>query len=165
MAAGHSALECPIHRPESNARISERRPEFNGGGPAGLTAYRANRPVCWKMLGMRGCNLCAIAAPHQHAILGPAQVGDAHDQPYSDRCQGDGEGEARDIGQHALAKVVRFLAVLLVAREVIRFRLSVFLRGLLAQFFPSGRRVGRSARPELEHAMLVVRSDGLLGFY
>ena len=31
-AAGHRAPECPVHRPELSARISERRPEFNGGG-------------------------------------------------------------------------------------------------------------------------------------
>ncbi len=32
MGGGRSAPECPIRCPELSARISERRPEFNGGG-------------------------------------------------------------------------------------------------------------------------------------
>jgi len=32
MAGGRGAPKCPIRGPESSARISERRSEFNGGG-------------------------------------------------------------------------------------------------------------------------------------
>ena len=63
-----------------------------------------------KPLAARRRNLGAVMPSHQHAILGLAQIGDAHRQPYADRCQRDGEGEGGDVRQHAMPEIVRLLA-------------------------------------------------------
>jgi len=114
------------------------------------------------MLDMRCGNLCAIAPPHQHAILGLAQIRDAHGKPYSDRRQRDGKSEGRDVRQHALAKIVRFIPVSLIARQIVRFLPGVLRLGLLA---PPTRRVSQGARPEFEHAMLFLRGSRPQGLH
>ena len=68
-----------------------------------------------KMLDVRCGNLRAVAPSHQHAILGFAQVGDAHGKPDPDRRQCDGKGKGGDVGQHAMAEIVRLFPVALVA--------------------------------------------------
>ena len=83
-----SGPECLIGHPESSARISEARSEFNGGARrrAGWT-YRPKDPqrlVRPKMLALWRVNPCAVAAAHQDAILGFAHIRDAHGKPYSD---------------------------------------------------------------------------------
>src|SRR5674476_1255267 len=78
-AGGRSAPDCPIRRSESSARISERRPEFNGGGHWGRTGFGVGpASLDPETLEMRRGNSRAIAASHQHAILGLAQIRDAH---------------------------------------------------------------------------------------
>ena len=64
---------------------------------------------------MRHGNLDAIVASHQDTILGSAQMGDTHGQPYADRQQSDGECEGSYIRQHPLPVIVRFLRHALVA--------------------------------------------------
>src|SRR5688572_7096139 len=116
-----------------------------GGKTAGFTLKRS---------AARRRNRGAVAPSHQHAILGLAEIADGDRKPYSDRGQRDGEGEGRDVGKHAMAEFVRFLGGSFEAREI--------LRRLPRRIF---RRMRRSARPEFEHAMLVVRCKGLLGFH
>jgi hypothetical protein len=57
----------------SSARISERRPEFNGA-PEGT--FGARRTA--ELLGMGGRDLETIATAHQDAILSPPQVRDVY---------------------------------------------------------------------------------------
>src|SRR5260370_3764910 len=86
-----------------------------------------------KTLDMRGGNARAIAPPHQHAILGLAQIGNADGEPYSDGRQRDGKSEGRDVRQHALAKIVRLIAVSLIARQVVRLTPRALLKRPVAQ--------------------------------
>jgi hypothetical protein len=107
-------------------------------------------------------NLDAIVASHQDTILGSAQMGDAHRQPYADRQQGDRECEGGHVRQHPLPIVVGFLRHALVARQVA----GDFKRmdeGRMMASLGEGR---SRARPELEHAVLFLRrgrNDGSLG--
>src|ERR1700729_1873737 len=84
-----------------------------------------------------------------------------------------------------MAEIVRFVPVALIARQIIRLLpvvlgLSVRAKdrsahdfsaegrsaeGLSARACPLTRRMGRGARPELEHPMLVLRRYGPLGFH
>jgi hypothetical protein len=166
MAGRDIAPECPIRRPKSSARISERRSEFNGGGLCPSIGFGGQ--TGWsgrKMLAMRRGNAHAIAASHQHAILGSAQIRNAHGEPYSDRRQRDGKREGCDVRQHAMAKIVRLIPVALIARQIIRLLQRVFLLNLPSQISPLTRRMGQGARPEFEHAMLFLRLNGPLGFH
>ena len=79
--------------------------------------------------------------------------------------QRDGKGEGRDVGQHAMAKIVRFFPGPLVARQVIRLVSDILLESRLARIAQPSRRARRGARPELEHAVLFFRRDGPLGFH
>src|SRR3954466_6350401 len=56
----------------------------------------------------------AVATAHQDAVLGAAEIGDAHGEPDADRGQCDRERQRRDIGEHAMAEVVRLFARTLV---------------------------------------------------
>jgi hypothetical protein len=113
---------------------------------------------------LRG-NANAIAPPHQYAILGPAQIGDAHREPYPDRRQRDGKSERGDIGEHAVAKIVRLLPRTFVARQIERLGLAILMLRLDPQIGPLRGRLKRAARPEWKHAMLFFRCNGLLGFH
>src|SRR6267143_4200021 len=62
----------------------------------------------------------AVAAAHQHAILGLAQIGDADRKPDADGGQRHGEGERGDIGEHAMTEIVAFVARPLVAGQIVR---------------------------------------------
>ncbi len=84
-----------------------------------------------KLLEMRRGNTCAIAPPHQHAVLGLAQIRDAHGEPYSDRRQRDCESEGRNVRQHAMTKIVRFIPVSLIARQIVRLLPGVVLMRLV----------------------------------
>ena len=64
-----------------------------------------------------------------------------------------------------MAKIVRFIPVSLIARQVIRLLPGVLLKTLVARGPPPARRVGQGARPEFEHAMLIFRRNGLLGLH
>ena len=64
-------------------------------------------------------DLDAIVASHQDTILGSAEFGDTHRQPYADRQQSHGEGESRHIRQHPLPVIVRFFWDALIARQVV----------------------------------------------
>src|ERR1700738_5110944 len=107
----------------------------------------------------------AVAAAHQYAVLGPAHIRNAHGEPYSDRCQRDGKCEGRDIGQHAMAVIVRLFPVALIARQIVRLGLGVLVRGMVAEASPLPRRVSEGTRTELEHAMLFFRRNGPLGLH
>ena len=149
MEGGHRAPECPMCGPESSARISERGPEFNGRGrrQAGRLGLRLGQAgPGGQMLEMRRGNAGAIAAPHQHAVLGLAQVRNAHGEPNSDRYQGGGKSEGCNVRQHAPAKVVRFAPLSLIARQIIRLVRSVVPRSLAAGVFRPARRVSRRSR-------------------
>jgi hypothetical protein len=166
LADGCSVPECPIRHPESSARISERRSEFNGGGCCRSDRiWGAGAVPAWKTLDGWGGNAHAIAPSHQHAILGPAQVRDAHGEPYPDSRQGDGERKGCNVCQHAMAKIVGFVAGPLIARQIIRLLLGVLLPSLHVQVSPPSRRVSRGARSKLEHTMLFFRRYGPLGFH
>ena len=148
--------ECLIRRPESSARISERRPEFNGGGRSpgpDPAAKRAGRP---KWLEMWRGNTRAIAPSHQHTVLGLAHIRDTHGEPDSDRRQRDGEREGRNVCQHAMTEVVRFIPVPFIARQVVRFLPGLLLQNLVARISLATRWVSQRARPEFEHAVLVI---------
>src|SRR6266480_6890291 len=158
--AGCAAPACPIRQPESSARITERRPEFNGDARRRselISDEKAGNSR--RLLGVRRGNVRAITPPHQHAILGLAHIGDAHGKPYSDRRQRDGKSEGGNVGQHAMTKIVRLFPVALVARP------RAFLPSLLSRFFPLTRRAHRGPWPELEHAMLLLRRNWLLGIH
>lgn len=65
------------------------------------------------------CDMNAVAPPHQHAILIPAQIRDAHRKPYSDRGERHGERKGRDVCQHAMAEIVRLLSWPFIARQIV----------------------------------------------
>jgi hypothetical protein len=140
--------------------------EAGGGGPD--WTYRPKgpqRPVRPEMLAMWRVNPRAVAAPRQYAILGFAHVRNAHGKPYSDGHQGDRKCDGRDVRQHAMAKVVRLIAGAFIARQVIRFGTGVFRLGLPARVALPALRAERTAWPEFEHAMLLLRRNGPLGFH
>jgi hypothetical protein len=176
MRYGPVRPECPIRRPKSSARISERGSEFNGGrrtnGPDSR-AKTARRGL--KSLDMRGGNPRTIAAAHQHAILSLAQIRHAHGEPYSDGGQRYRERDGCNVRQHAMAKIIRFIPAALIARQIIgrwpavlglslglNLKLSLPAQSRRA---PLTRRMGRGARPELEHPMLFLRHNGPLGIH
>ena len=77
-------------------------------------------------------NLNAVVASHQDTILGSAEMGDAHRQPYSDSEQGHREGESGDIGQHPLPIIIGLLGGALIARKVVGDLEAANKRGLIA---------------------------------
>ena len=104
----------------------------------------------------------AVAPSHQHAILSPAQIRDAHGKPYSDRGQRHGEREGRNIGQHPMAEVVWLVTWPLVAGQIVCNVPDICL--LRRSVLPAGR-MGRRAWPEFEHDVLVIPSNRPLGFH
>ena len=52
----------------------------------------------------------AVAAAHQHAVLGLAQIGDADGKPDADGGQRHGERQRCDIGEHAMTEIVVLVA-------------------------------------------------------
>src|SRR5205814_3547563 len=120
-----------------------------------------NGPARLENLEMRRGDMRAIAPAHQHAILGVAKIRDAHRQPYSDRGQCNGKGKSGDVGQHAMAKIVRIIPRLLKARQIVRLAASRVLARILLAQMPWGW-LSHRARPEFEHAVLLFRHDGLL---
>ncbi len=119
------------------------------------------------MLGVRGGYAHAVATPHQHTVLGPAEIRNTHGKPDADGGQGDGKGKGRDIREHAVAKIVRLFPGALIARQIVR--LAMFLNRVV-QYPALTRRRSHGSRPELEHAVLPVRRDrsrnnGPLGFH
>src|SRR5947209_16179294 len=108
---------------------------------------------------MRRSDPGAIPPAHQHAILGLAQIGDAHGQPDTDGDQRHGKGEGRHVCQHAMTKIVGFLAGSLVARKIVGLLPDIARLAVLP------RRLGHRARPELEYAVLVIRHNWPLAFH
>jgi hypothetical protein len=123
------------------------------------------------LLEMRRGNARAIAPPHQHAILGLAQIRNAHGKPYSDGRQRDRKCEGCNVRQHAVTKIIRFVPVSRIARQIVGLLPGVLLLSLLARVSPLTkvspltRRMSQGARPEFEHAMLICRRCGLLGLH
>src|SRR5260370_35867090 len=114
---GAAPRNAPSTGPESTARISGLRPEFNGGGrdrsdrisgPNRLvsagTLEKAGTLETDEPLEMPRGNARAIAPPHQHAILGLAQIRDAHGKPNSNPGHPPGKGQGRKVRQHAVAQ-------------------------------------------------------------
>ena len=96
----------------------------------------------------------AVVPPHQHAILGLAQIGDAHREPDTDRRQRDREGERGNVGEHAVTKIVRFGAQPfsrpLITRQVERLGRCFLMAGLDGQgAIAQLGRVQRAAWPEV----------------
>src|SRR5258708_457479 len=58
-----------------------------------------------------------------------------------------------------MAKIVGFLPGSLIAREIVRFLPDI------ARFAVLARWLGHRARPEFEHAVLVIRHNGPLAFH
>ena len=104
-----------------------------------------------------GGNAGAVVPSHQHAILGFAQVGDAHRKPDADCRQRDRECKGGNVGEHAVAKIVRFLRLALNVRQAFGFVANFLLA-------PAGR-LCRGTRPELDDAVVVIRADGPLSFH
>jgi len=149
---------------ESCARISERRPEFNGGRNVPLTGFWAAALNPFQAELWDG-NPHAVASPHQHTILGPAQIGNAHGKPDTDRGQRDGKSEGGDIGKHALTEIVRFVPRTFIPRQVELFgELVLALRQSDGIAVP-GRRLRRSSRPELQHAVFFLSHNWSLGLH
>src|ERR1700721_1888586 len=91
-------------------------PSSMESGPSRPYRTRANGRPGRKMLDMRGGGYPhAVAPPHQHTVLGPAQIRNAHGEPQSDGGERDRKSEGRNIRQHAAAKIVRFIPVPLIA--------------------------------------------------
>jgi len=127
------------------------------------TDFRAKWPdQAFEALEMLSGDARAITPPHQHAILGFAQIRDAHRQPYSDRRQRDSKGKGGHVSQHALAKIIGLIPRLLVARQIVRLGACVFVEALLARI---SRRTRHGARPEFKNPVLFLRGDGLLGIH
>src|SRR5260221_11347092 len=87
---GAAPRNAPSTGPESSARISERRPEFNGGGrdrsdrisgpnrlASGGTLEKGGKLETDEPLEMRRGNARGIAPAPQHPILGLAQIREA----------------------------------------------------------------------------------------
>jgi hypothetical protein len=150
-----------------------RVPVYRSAAPSSMEAGFASRlqfkgqsgRSSLKLLEMRCGNAGAITPAHQHAVLGLAQIRNAHGEPNPDRCQRHGKSQGRNICQHAMAKIVRFIAVSLVAREVVRLLRGGVLSRLVAQVPQPAGRASQGARPEFEHAVLLFRRDGLLVFH
>ena len=177
MAGERGGAECPIHGPELIARISERRPEFNGAGGFRTTSQQPIRasagpgrddpghPGFSGALDSRGGNTGAIAAPHQDAVLGLAEVGDADGEPDPDRGQRDGKSERCNVGEHPVAEIVGFVRVPLVAGQIVSLLVRMILQILFARLPPRGRRMGQRPRSKFEHTVLIVGWKGLLRFH
>jgi hypothetical protein len=120
--------------------------------------------LAFQALEMRCGDPRAITPPHQHAILGFAEIRDAHGEPDSDGGQSYGKGKGRNVRQHAMAKVVRLVSSLLVRRQIVRFRICALTERLLAQI-ASVWRTRHGARPEFKHPVLFLGRDGLLGIH
>jgi len=119
-----------------------------------------------KMLDRRDGNAHAVAPSHQHTVLGPAQIRNTHGKPYPDRQESHGKGEGCNVCEHAMAKIVRFFPVALIARQIVR---RAMLLNRVAQV-PALTRRSQGSRPELKHAVLPIRRDrrrnnGPLGFH
>ena len=163
---GAAARNAFIGHPESSARISEARSEFNGGGRPGRIGLGGPRTRSGaKKLAMRRINARAVAPSGQDAILGLAHIRNAHREPYSDGHQGYRKSDGSDVGEHAMAKVVRFVPGTFVARQVIGLGRGDFRLSLPALVSLPAQRADRVARPEFEYPMLVIRRNGPLGFH
>jgi hypothetical protein len=161
---------APRHAPSA---IRSRVPVYRSAAPSSMEAGFAI-PLQFKgqigrsslkLLEMRRGNAGAIAPAHQHAVLGLAQIRNAHGEPDSDRRQRHGKSQGRNVCQHATAKIVRFIAISLVARQVVRLLRGVVLKRLVARVPRPAGRASQGSRPKFEHAMLFLRRDGLLGFH
>src|SRR3954451_1164758 len=78
----------------------------------------------WSGSALRHGNAGAIAAAHQYAILGFAQIGDAHGEPDADPDQRHRERKGREVRQHAMAEIVRFFPCAFIACQIVRFGVS-----------------------------------------
>src|SRR5258707_1295389 len=94
--------------------IRSRVPVYRSAAPSSMQADAANRVGFkdetgrsgLKLLEMRRGNTCAIAPPHQHEVMGLAQIRDDQGEQYSDRRKRDCEREGRNVLQHAMTKIV-----------------------------------------------------------
>src|SRR3979411_1318447 len=107
-----TGVECPYMEAARGGHWRQSR----RAGPAVRQGPALSRLETLEVL--RG-NACAIAPSHQHAILGLAQIRDAHREPNSDCRQRDGEGEGGNVCEHAMAKIIRLVAVAL-ALQIVR---------------------------------------------
>src|ERR1044072_6608430 len=98
----------------------------------------------------------AIPPAHQYAILGLAQIGNAHCKPDPDCSQRDRKRKRRDIRQHAMTKIVRLVPRMRIACEIVRLLPDIDRRSIAAGRALAAGGPAHGTRPELEHAMLVV---------
>ena len=131
-------------------------------GASGGPVHRQQPPFGVYVLTVRYCgNPGTVPTPHQDAILGLAEVRDAHGEPDPDRRQRHGESQGGDIGQHAMAEVVgRIVTAPFVAGEVVGGR-----RAGRRRFIAAARRMGRRPRPEFDHDVRVVAGYRPLGLH
>src|SRR5919106_3761605 len=115
-------------------------------------------------LEMRCGDAGAITPTHQHAVLGVAQIRDAHREPYADCGQGDGKGERCHVRQHPLAKIVRLTPWLFVTGQITWLFLRV-ANGTLLAWICAVRRPRPGARAEFKHAVLLLGRDWLLAIH
>ncbi len=168
------APACPFARDGIECPYIGAPPRVQWQRPAGLAPVQADRPLrragklgrgFGETSDMRGADAPAIPPTHQHAILKVAQLGDAHGQPYTNRDQHCGQAGCSGICQHTMMEVVRRRPVPLIARQIIRLgqvRFSI-LRPLFAWFIAVMRRPAQRTRPELEHTVLFIAGNRLLG--
>ena len=74
------------------------------------------------------------------------------------------KANAARFAQHAMPEFVRLLLVLRKVRQIPGLEPAVLVLDLLI-VLPLNRQMRRGARPEFEHAMLLIRRNGLLGFH
>src|ERR1700676_4891920 len=73
-----------------------------------------------RLAARRHGNPGAVVATHQHAILGLAEVRNAHGKPNPDRRQCYREREGRNVRQHAMPEVVRLVTGPLIVGQIVR---------------------------------------------
>src|ERR1043166_8452104 len=147
---------APVPHAVSSARISEPRPEFNGGATAGFWRFfRPNRRLREAGSALWHGDAGAIPPAHQHAILGLAEIGDTHSEPDPDRGQRHRERECREVRQHAMTEIVRFVPRALIAGEIVWLPPDIDRRYGPTAVSLAWRPI-HGARAELEHPVLVV---------
>jgi hypothetical protein len=156
----------------ASSAVQSRVPVYRSPAPSSMEAGRQGGSVLAvqdgvrpEKLAMRRIKAGAVALPSQYAILGLAQIRNAHGKPYADGHQGDRKSNGSDVGEHALAKVIRVIPGALIARQIIGLGTVVFRFSRPGLVIRPARRTDRVAWPELEHLMLLLRRNGPLGFH
>ena len=152
---------APVPHTVSSARISERRPEFNGGGradgfarfPGRIPAAPGKRQECGEAI--RAQSRRPIST--QSWVLRRSAMLMASQMPIA--INATVKAKAAIFASMRWRKSSGSSRVSLIARKIVRFLPDIARLAVLA------RRLGHRARPELEHAVLVIRHNWPLAFH